>query len=109
MCLAFLVFVPFAVYQARFKAYKNPRKAIRSHIFAQVGTILSATVGFVVAYYAVGKNRSWTNPHHIIGLTIYVAIMVQALLGIIVHQRGKYTVTPHIPLRTMVSCEFCFQ
>ncbi|KAF3937165.1 hypothetical protein ABW19_dt0200771 [Dactylella cylindrospora] len=102
MCLAILLCIPFGIFTARFRAYKNPRRAIRTHIYSNIFTIVFLTIGFACGYIATTGQRAWTNPHHIIGLTIYSAIMLQALLGVIVHQRGKYRVTPHLPLRTML-------
>ncbi|KAK6503539.1 hypothetical protein TWF481_008553 [Arthrobotrys musiformis] len=102
MCLAMLLFLPFAIFQARFRAYRNPRRAIRSHIVSNCLTLLFLSIGFACGVSATGKERAWTNPHHIIGLTIYVAVWVQVLLGAIVHHRGKFKVTPHLPLRTML-------
>lgn len=86
--ITFLGVVPAAVMIARF--YRpNPRMALRLHIWLQILTLLLSTIIFVLGWMAVGPPRSLTNPHHDIGLTIYVLIWVQVLWGWFSYRREK--------------------
>ncbi|CRK30271.1 hypothetical protein BN1708_000806 [Verticillium longisporum] len=78
--LVFLLFVPAAVFFARFYT-RRPGFAIKYHAMLGIFNILLLTVVFVLGWFAVGPNRSWTNPHHAIGLAIYVMFLLQAIGG----------------------------
>jgi hypothetical protein len=78
--ITFLLIVPTAIMTARFYG-RNPGFALRFHIYLQILTILLSTVVFILGFQAVGPSRSLTNPHHGIGVAIYVLIWVQFLLG----------------------------
>ncbi|OTA98854.1 hypothetical protein M426DRAFT_28068 [Hypoxylon sp. CI-4A] len=85
--ITFLFIVPLAVMYARFRPY---RSSIRLHAYLQVFAVLLSTVVFVLGYFAVGPNRSLTNPHHGIGVAIYTMIIVQMFGGHLVRNiRGK--------------------
>lgn len=86
--ITFLFIVPAAIMTARFYG-RNPKQALRMHIYLQVMTILLSTVAFVLGWFAVGPKRSLTNPHHGIGVAIYVLIWVQAIGGRWVYGREK--------------------
>jgi hypothetical protein len=82
--ITFLFIVPAAIFTARFHRGRN---ALRWHIYLQIMTVALATVVLVLGWMAVGPNRSLTNPHHGIGLAIYVLIMVQWLGGAWIYTR----------------------
>ncbi|KAI4166429.1 MAG: hypothetical protein LQ343_008058 [Gyalolechia ehrenbergii] len=77
--LTFLLFVPAAIMFMRFKRHR--RNAVRFHIWLQILTFLTATVIIILGFIAVGPERSLTNPHHGIGLALYVMIVVQFFGG----------------------------
>ena len=99
--ITFLGCVPAAILILRFYG-RNPRSALRFHIWLQVVTLLLATVVFVLGWVAVGPSRSLTNPHHAIGLTIYVLIWFQVIAGWWVHKREKGKRRLYEPLKVMV-------
>jgi hypothetical protein len=99
--ITFLFVVPGAILTARFY-HRNPRMALRLHIWLQILTVLLSTALFVLGFQAVGLRRSLTNPHHGIGVALYTMIMVQALGGCIIHRREKGKERYKIPLTLMV-------
>ena len=99
--ITFLGIVPGAILIARFYS-PNPHFARRLHIWMQVLTVLLSTVVFVLGWFAVGRQRSLTNPHHGIGLAIYILIIAQMFWGWFMHKRRGHR-RPHIPLKVMVS------
>lgn len=103
--ITFLGIVPSAILILRFYG-RNPRWALRIHIWLQILTVLLTTVIFVLGWFAVGPKRSLTNPHHAIGLTIYVLVLFQAIGGWWVHKREKMKRRMYEPLKVMVG--FCF-
>ena len=78
--ITFLFIVPTAIMTARFYG-RTPGAGRRYHIYLQILTVLLATVVFILGFQAVGPARSLTNPHHGIGVAIYVLIWIQFLLG----------------------------
>lgn len=98
--LTFLVIVPAAIITVRF--HTNHRAAVRIHIWLQILTVLLGTVVFALGWLAVGPNRSLTNPHHGIGLAIYVLILVQAIGGSWVHHKERKKRKLYEPLTAMV-------
>lgn len=99
--ITFLGVVPAAVMIARF--YRpNPRMAMRMHIHLQILTLFLVTIIFMLGWFAVGPERSLTNPHHDIGLTIYVLIWFQILWGWFVYRREKGKVRYKAPIRLML-------
>jgi ABC-type uncharacterized transport system permease subunit len=100
--ITFLGVVPAAIFVARFY-HRNPRLALRLHIWLQILTVALSTVVFVLGFQAVGSKRSLTNPHHGIGVAIYVLILVQAIGGSWIHRREKGKNRTKIPLKLMVS------
>lgn len=78
--IVFLFIIPFAVMTARF--YRGPPGwAVKYHAYLQILAVGLTTVVFILGFFAVGPNRSLTNPHHGIGVAIYTLILVQALGG----------------------------
>ena len=103
--IVFLFIVPTAIFTLRFHT-KNTRRAIRVHIWLQILTVLLTTVVFVLGFFAVGQKRSLTNPHHGIGLAIYVMVLAQAIGGWWVHRKDKKRKKLYTPLTAMVSSTF---
>lgn len=62
-------------------------------------TLLLSTVVFILGFQAVGPARSLTNPHHGIGLAIYVLIWVQFLGGWWIHRREKGRTRYRLPVK----------
>ncbi|KAI0023163.1 hypothetical protein F4780DRAFT_730208 [Xylariomycetidae sp. FL0641] len=77
--ITFLFIIPAAILYARFN--RNWVTGRRMHAYLQVLAVLLSTVVFVLGWFAVGPNRSLTNPHHGIGVAIYTMILVQAIGG----------------------------
>lgn len=87
--MVFLFIVPTAIFYARFYT-RRPGTALRYHAYLQVLAVLLTTVVFVLGWFAVGPERSLTNPHHGIGVAIYTLILLQIVGGrIIKHIRGR--------------------
>ncbi|KAK8160707.1 hypothetical protein BKA80DRAFT_290506 [Phyllosticta citrichinensis] len=99
--ITFLAVVPAAIFFARFY-HRNPRLALRMHIWLQILTVLLTTVVFTLGWFAVGGARSLTNPHHGIGLAIYVLVLVQAIGGALIHRIEKGKERLKIPLKLMM-------
>ena len=101
--LVFVIVVPAAILTARFYR-RRPGWALRLHIWLQILTVLLTTVVFVLGWFAVGPRRSLSNPHHSIGLAIYVLVLVQAIGGWFIHSREKGKSRRRLPMKLMVSC-----
>ena len=99
--ITFLGIAPLAIFLMRFYG-RNPRLAFRSHIWLQILTLLLSTVAFILGFMAVGPERSLSNPHHGIGVAIYVLIWVQVLGGCVVHSREKGKTRSYKPMKVML-------
>jgi hypothetical protein len=99
--ITFLFIVPAAIMIARFYG-RNPGRALRMHIYLQIITVGLSTAVFVLGYFAVGPARSLTNPHHGIGVAIYVLILVQALGGRWIYGKEKGRVRTRMPLKLVL-------
>ncbi|ORY11498.1 hypothetical protein BCR34DRAFT_484103 [Clohesyomyces aquaticus] len=99
--ITFLGVIPAAILTARFY-HRNPRMALRIHIWLQIMTVLLSTAVFILGFQAVGTRRSLTNPHHGIGVALYTMILVQAFGGCIIHRREKGKERFKIPLKLML-------
>ncbi|KAK4455935.1 hypothetical protein QBC34DRAFT_4564 [Podospora aff. communis PSN243] len=87
--LTFLFIVPISVLLIRFYA-KSPGKAIKYHAYLQILAVGFTTIIFILGFIAVGPPRNLTNPHHGIGVAIYVMILLQAVGGRLVrHIAGR--------------------
>ncbi|KAL8778919.1 MAG: hypothetical protein Q9194_001714 [Teloschistes cf. exilis] len=86
--LTFLLFIPAAILLMRFKRHRL--NARRFHAWLQILAFLVVTAVIIVGFIAVGPKRSLTNPHHGIGLALYVMIVFQFFGGAwIRHQLQK--------------------
>jgi len=99
--ITFLFIVPAAILIAQFYA-RNPLWALKMHIYLQILTVALSTVVFTLGWFAVGPERSLTNPHHGIGLTIYVLILVQAIGGWWIHKRAKKKIPKKLPVKLVL-------
>lgn len=87
--IAFLFIIPAAIFYARFYT-RRPGYALRFHAYLQILAVLLTTVVFILGWFAVGPERSLTNPHHGIGVAIYTLILIQIFGGwIIKNIRGR--------------------
>ncbi|KAI4761374.1 hypothetical protein E4T52_06488 [Aureobasidium sp. EXF-3400] len=98
--LVFLLIVPSAIFVARFY-YRNPRLALRLHIYLQILTVALVTVVLVLGWFAVGPERSLSNPHHGIGVALYTLVLVQFFGGALIHRIEKGKSRWKIPLKLM--------
>ncbi|KAF2814719.1 uncharacterized protein BDZ99DRAFT_434508 [Mytilinidion resinicola] len=99
--ITFLGVIPAAIFIARFY-HRNPRLALRLHIWLQILTVALSTVVFILGFQAVGLKRSLTNPHHGIGVAIYTLILIQAFAGGCIHRSEKGKNRTKIPLKLML-------
>ncbi|KAK5268707.1 hypothetical protein LTR96_006415 [Exophiala xenobiotica] len=99
--VTFLGAVPLAIFLVRFYG-RQPRMALRLHIWLQILTLLLSTVVIILGFMAVGPKRGLTNPHHGIGLAIYVLVWVQVISGWLLHRKEKKQTRHYIPVRAML-------
>lgn len=86
--IVFLVFIPISIFYARFPTGR-PGRSLRWHIYLNVLTLLLSTVVFILGFQAVGPARALTNPHHGIGVAIYVLILTQSAYASWAYGREK--------------------
>ena len=98
--ITFLGIVPAAIILARFLG-RSPVWALRMHIWLNITTLILTTVVFILGNFAVGPSRALTNPHHGIGVAIYVLVIVQVLGGALVHRRERRS-RLQLPLKVML-------
>ena len=98
--ITFLGIVPAAIFLMRFYG-RAPRTALRFHIWLQILTLLLSTVVIALGLFAVGSSRSLTNPHHGIGIAIYILIWWQTLTGLCFHRWEKNRKRLHMPIGAM--------
>ncbi|CAD0093278.1 unnamed protein product [Aureobasidium vineae] len=99
--LVFLLIVPSAIFVARFY-YRNPRLALRLHIYLQILTVALVTVVLILGWFAVGPERSLSNPHHGIGVALYTLVLIQFFGGALIHRIEKGKSRWKIPLKLML-------
>lgn len=100
--IVFLGLVPIGSLTIRYYSRWNPYWAFKLHAWCQVLTLLLTTVVFVLGWFAVGPERSLTNPHHGIGLAIYVIVIFQVLWGWFVHKIERNKIRHRVPLKLVV-------
>ncbi|KAK3368069.1 hypothetical protein B0H63DRAFT_487590, partial [Podospora didyma] len=93
--LTFLFIIPFAVLLARFYS-RAPGSAIRYHAYLNILAVGFTTVVFILGFMAVGPPRNLTNPHHGIGVAIYVLILLQAIGGRLVRSITGRSLRVHL-------------
>ncbi|CAK3895350.1 Hypothetical predicted protein [Lecanosticta acicola] len=101
--ITFLGLLPAAIFIARF-FHVQGRWALKLHVYLQILTVFLATVVLVLGWFAVGPERSLSNPHHGIGVAIYVCILVQFLYGWWWARVERKRTRPHptIPLKVHI-------
>ncbi|KAL7947407.1 hypothetical protein V8C42DRAFT_317699 [Trichoderma barbatum] len=86
--MVFLFLIPFSVMLVRFYS-REPGYAIRYHSRLQVFSCLLLAAAFILPFFAVGPKRALSNPHHGIGVAIFVMFVVQLVGGRIVQHITK--------------------
>ncbi|PHH80227.1 hypothetical protein CDD80_2428 [Ophiocordyceps camponoti-rufipedis] len=86
--LVFLLIVPAAIMTARFYT-QRPGYAVVFHAQMQILAGLMLLAVFILGYFAVGPSRSLTNPHHGIGVAIFVLFTLQLVGGRLVRHIVK--------------------
>lgn len=99
--LTFLLFVPSAIMLMRFKRHRSD--ALRYHVWLQILTFLLVTAIIILGFVAVGPKRNLTNPHHGIGLAIYVMIVFQFLGGAWIRHKLRKKRPSYGLMRVLVS------
>ncbi|TKA82964.1 hypothetical protein B0A55_01563 [Friedmanniomyces simplex] len=97
--ITFIGILPAAIFVAKFYR-SNPRMAVKLHVYLQILTVFLATVVLVLGWFAVGPERSLTNPHHGIGVAIYVCVLMQFLYGWLMARIEKRRKDPMALTRT---------
>ncbi|KAI9036006.1 uncharacterized protein KD926_002528 [Aspergillus affinis] len=100
--IVFLGLVPMSILTIRYFSRWSPFWAFKLHVWCQVLTLLLSTVVFVLGWFAVGPKRSLSNPHHGIGLAIYVMVIFQVLWGYLVHKIESKRQRYHVPFKLVV-------
>ena len=100
--ITFLFIVPSAILVVRFYKYRNPYMHVRIHVWLQIMTVLLTTVVFILGFFAVGPERSLTNPHHGIGVAIFVLVLIQFIGGWWVNSREKRERLVYEPVKLVV-------
>jgi len=99
--ITFLLVVPAAILVMRFYG-RNPRNAVRFHIWLQITALLLTTVVFAIGLFQVGSRRSLTNPHHGIGVALFVLVWLQVIGGSVIHRIERGRRRYHVPLKAML-------
>ncbi|EHK17141.1 uncharacterized protein TRIVIDRAFT_11204 [Trichoderma virens Gv29-8] len=86
--MVFLFLIPFSVMLIRFYS-RDPAYTIRYHARLQVFSCLLLTAAFILPFFAVGPKRALSNPHHGIGVAIFVMFVVQLVGGRIIQHIAK--------------------
>ncbi|KAI5310543.1 hypothetical protein KEM55_005620 [Ascosphaera atra] len=88
--IVFLFLIPPSIFVARFYT-RQPYWAKRIHIGLQILSMFLLTASFVTGWFAVSPERRLTNPHHGIGLAIYVLMWFNMFCGwgVYLKLRGK--------------------
>lgn len=86
--IIFLFLIPFSVMTARFYA-NRPGWAVKYHAQMNILAGLMLLAVFLLGYFAVGPERSLTNPHHGIGVAIFVLFILQMVGGRLVRHITK--------------------
>ncbi|KAL9044605.1 MAG: hypothetical protein Q9214_002270 [Letrouitia sp. 1 TL-2023] len=86
--ITFLFLIPVAVMLSRFSV-RSPGRGQRYHIWLSILAVLLATVVFILGFIAVGPERSLSNPHHGIGVAIYVLMLAETFGGAWVRRKAR--------------------
>ncbi|KAF7554649.1 hypothetical protein G7046_g6758 [Stylonectria norvegica] len=86
--IIFLFLIPFSVMTARFYS-RRPGWAVKYHAQVNILAGLLLLVVFILGFFAVGPKRSLSNPHHGIGVAIFVLFVLQIVGGRLVRRITK--------------------
>lgn len=86
--MIFLFIIPFSVMIVRFYSL-HPGYAVVYHAQMQVFAALMLLVVFILGFFAVGPERNLSNPHHGIGVAIFVLFALQIVGGRLVRHITK--------------------
>lgn len=101
--IVFLGFVPAGVLVMRYYSQWTPYWAHKYHAWLYVLSLLLSTAVFMTGWFAVGPERSLTNPHHGIGVALYVMLIFQVFWGWFSHRLERGRENYRLPLKFMVS------
>ena len=101
--VVFLLFVPAGVLVMRYYSHWDSYWAHKYHAWLYVLSLLLSTAVFMTGFFAVGPERSLTNPHHGIGVALYVMLISQVFWGWLAHRLEGGKVNYRLPLKLMVS------
>ncbi|KAL8818325.1 MAG: hypothetical protein Q9191_007966, partial [Dirinaria sp. TL-2023a] len=99
--IVFLLLVPTAILVRRFHK-RNYRLALRIHVWLQILTVLLLTTAIILSFISVGPRRNLTNPHHGIGLAIYVLVLVQFFGGWWIHRKERSRRMLYLSMKVML-------
>ncbi|KAF2155978.1 hypothetical protein K461DRAFT_310538 [Myriangium duriaei CBS 260.36] len=99
-CIVFLLLIPTSIITVRFYQRRR-RTAIRIHIWLQILVVFLITVVLILGWFAVGPERSLSNPHHAIGVALYTLVLVQVLGGALMRRLERRKDRDYIPVKVM--------
>ncbi|OBT52417.1 hypothetical protein VE04_06892 [Pseudogymnoascus sp. 24MN13] len=99
--IVFLLLIPTSILMSRFYG-KIPGRGVRVHIYLNILALFLSTVVFILGFMAVGPSRSLTNPHHGLGVAIYVLIIWQTLVGNWIRKKFKKKMYRRPPIKLMI-------
>lgn len=88
MVMVFLFIVPASVMLARFYS-KRPGFAIVYHAQLHIFAFVLLFAAFILPFFAVGPKRNLSNPHHGIGVAVFVMFILQIVGGRLVRHITK--------------------
>ena len=92
--ITFIGIMPLAIFLAKYgKDWPGARASFKLHVYLQILTVFLTTVILVLGWFAVGPERSLSNPHHGIGVAIYVLILFQFIYGTCWYRRERKRTT----------------
>ena len=103
--ITFIGIVPIAIFLAKYGSdWPGGRVSFKLHVYLQIIAVFLATVVLVLGWFAVGPERSLTNPHHGIGVAIYTLMLVQFIYGSLMYRRERKRRAPptKLPLAVYV-------
>jgi hypothetical protein len=99
--MVFLFIIPASVMVRRFRG-RDPFWTDRYHVYLNILAMFMVTIVFILGVMAVGPSRGLTNPHHGIGVAIFVLILIQVMGGSWVRGRLRKRVIRGLPVKLML-------
>ena len=103
--ITFIGLVPVSIFLAKYgSGWPGARLSFKLHVYLQILVIFLATVILVLGWFAVGPERSLTNPHHGIGVAIYVSLLAQFMYATCMyrHERRRTAPPRKLPLAVYI-------